>query len=245
MNKEIQRSIDEMNACLIMCMRCTRLVEFRQSVAASKRNSYKDQEYWGKPVPGFGDVNAELLIIGLAPGAHGSNRTGRVFTGDHSGKFLYGVLHEAGFSTKANSENRHDDLRLKNCYIIAAVRCVPPGNKPIREELENCSYYFDSEISFLKNVRVVVALGKIAFDAFIQHLRRQKTEIPKPAPKFKHGAMVKFNDGKILIASYHPSRQNTQTGKLTRGMFLDIFLTGKSLLEDSSPDLLDEPTHSS
>jgi uracil-DNA glycosylase family 4 len=238
MNKEIQRSINKMNSCLIKCTKCSRLVQFRRSVATSKRNSYKDHEYWGKPVPGFGDINAELLIIGLAPGAHGSNRTGRVFTGDHSGKFLYGVLYEAGFSTKPSSENRHDDLRLKNCYITAAVRCAPPGNKPTREELENCSYYFDLEISFLKNVRMIVALGKIAFDAFIQHLRRQKIEIPKLAPKFKHGAIIKFNNGQTLIASYHPSRQNTQTRKLTRRMFLDIFLTAKNLLEDSSEDLI-------
>jgi uracil-DNA glycosylase family 4 len=232
------KNMDEFNTCLIKCTKCPRLVEFRQSVATSKRNSYKDQEYWGKPVPGFGDINAELLIIGLAPGAHGSNRTGRVFTGDHSGKFLYGVLYEAGFSTKSSSKNRHDDLRLKNCYITAAVRCAPPGNKPTKEELENCSHFLDAEISFLRDVKAVVALGKIAFDAFIQHLRRQKIEIPKPAPKFKHGAIIKFNNGQTLIVSYHPSRQNTQTGKLTRGMFLDIFLIAKNLLEDSSADLI-------
>lgn len=230
--------LDEMNARLIRCTKCPRLVEFRQSIATSKRNSYKDHEYWGKPVPGFGDINAELLIIGLAPGAHGSNRTGRVFTGDHSGKLLYGVLYEAGFSTKPNSDNQYDDLRLKNCYITAAVRCAPPENKPTKEELENCSYFLDVEIGVLKNVRIVVALGKIAFDAFIQHLRRQKIEIPKPAPKFKHGAIVKFNNGQTLITSYHPSRQNTQTGKLTRGMFLDIFLIAKNLLEDGSADLI-------
>jgi uracil-DNA glycosylase family 4 len=228
-NKEMWRNINGMNKCLIKCSRCPRLAQFRQKVATTKRNSYKNQEYWGKPVPGFGDINGELLVIGLAPGAHGSNRTGRMFTGDHSGKFLYSVLYEAGFSDKPNSESRYDGLRLKNCYITAAIRCVPPENKPTKEELENCSYFFDAEIGFLKNVKVVVALGKIAFDASIRHLRRRNIRIPKP--KFKHGKVLKFDDGKILITSYHPSRQNTQTGKLTKKMFLDIFLVAKKLLK--------------
>ena len=204
------------------------MLNFQKKVATNKRNSYENQEYWGKPVLGFGDINAELLIIGLAPGAHGSNRTGRMFTGDHSGRFLYSVLYEAGFSDMPNSENRYDGLKLKNCYITAAARCVPPGNKPTKEELENCSYFFEAEIDFLKNIKVVIALGKIAFDAFIQHLKRQKIKTPKPKPKFKHGAIIKFNNGEILIASYHPSRQITQTGKLTKKMLLDIFLIAKS-----------------
>ena len=226
------KSIDEMNSCLVLCSRCPRLVEFRQKVAQEKRNSYINQEYWGKPVPGFGDYNAELLIIGLAPGAHGSNRTGRMFTGDHSGNFLYSTLYEAGFSSKPDSENRYDGLRLKNCYITAAARCVPPGNKPTKEELENCSYFLDVEIGFLEKIKVVVALGKIAFDAFINHLKRQEMRIQKPQPRFQHGTIMKLDNGKVLIPSYHPSRQNTQTGKLTRNMFLDIFLVAKRLLNE-------------
>jgi uracil-DNA glycosylase family 4 len=224
------KSLSEMNSHLIGCRMCPRLVEFREKVAAVKNGSYRDCEYWGKPVPGFGDPEAGVIVLGLAPGAHGSNRTGRMFTGDHSGRFLYSVLYEAGFSNQPFSIDAEDGLELSNCYITAALRCVPPGNKPTREELRNCSYFLDAEIGFLKNARVVVALGMIAFQAFLSYLRRLRVPIPKPAPRFGHGKVARVG-GFTLIASYHPSRQNTQTGKLSRDMLLRVFLLARDCLD--------------
>jgi len=213
----------QLNDEVIACTRCPRLVEYRQKIAREKRRAYRDCEYWGKPVPGFGDPNARVLIMGLAPGAHGSNRTGRPFTGDASGKFMYPVLYETGFANQPNATDRDDGLELKNLYITAAVRCAPPDNKPLPEELANCAPYLDRELEGLKNVKVVVALGKIGFDAYLNHLKRRGQLARKRPYVFQHRAKYEMADGRTLLASYHPSNQNTQTGKLTRQMFVQIF----------------------
>jgi uracil-DNA glycosylase len=224
-----------LNRDVISCTRCPRLVEYREHIAKIKRRAYLDHEYWGKPVPGFGDSNARVLIMGLAPGAHGSNRTGRPFTGDASGKFMYPVLYETGFANQPTATDRNDGLKLKDLYITAAVRCAPPANKPLPSELANCSSFLDRELAGLENVNVIVALGKIGFDAYLNYVKRRlahpsaksagewATPFTRNAYLFKHGAHYGMPDGKVLLASYHPSNQNTQTGKLTRQMFLEIF----------------------
>jgi uracil-DNA glycosylase len=215
--------LDELNREVIACERCPRLVVYRQMIAREKRRAYRDWEYWGRPVPGFGDPDARVLILGLAPGAHGSNRTGRPFTGDSSGKFMYPVLHEVGFANQSTADHRDDGLKLKDLYITAAARCAPPDNKPLPEELANCAPYLDRELEGLKNIQVLVALGKIGFDAYLNYLKRRGLMERRAAYPFAHGAKFTMPDGKILLASYHPSNQNTQTGKLTRPMFVKIF----------------------
>jgi uracil-DNA glycosylase len=215
--------LNNLNSEVIACTRCPRLVAYREQVAREKRRAYRDCDYWGKPVPGFGDPNARVVILGLAPGAHGSNRTGRPFTGDASGKFMYPVLHETGFANQSGATDRDDGLILKDLYITAAVRCAPPDNKPLPEELANCAPYLERELQGLKNARVLVALGKIAFDAYLNYLKRLGKLVSKSPYIFQHGANYKMPDGRILLASYHPSNQNTQTGKLTREMFVQIF----------------------
>jgi uracil-DNA glycosylase len=215
--------LDKLNQEVTSCDRCPRLVTYRETIAREKRRAYRDWEYWGKPVPGFGDPNARVLILGLAPGAHGSNRTGRPFTGDASGKFMYPVLHEAGFANQPNADRRDDGLKLKDLYITAAARCAPPDNKPLPSELANCSGYLDRELDGLQRVKVVVALGKIAFDAYLNYHKHRGLLKSRKDFIFSHGAKYKMPDGRILLASYHPSNQNTQTGKLTRPMFLRIF----------------------
>jgi uracil-DNA glycosylase family 4 len=212
-----------LNAELVACRRCPRLVEYREQIAREKRRAYRDCEYWGKPVPGFGDPEGRVLILGLAPGAHGSNRTGRPFTGDASGNFMYPVLHCTGFASQAEARNREDGLALHDAYITAAVRCAPPQNKPLPEEIANCATFLDREMALLKNVRVIVALGRIGFDAYLNYLKRQGVLKSKKEFVFGHGAEYELPDGRILLASYHPSNQNTQTGKLTREMFTEIF----------------------
>jgi uracil-DNA glycosylase family 4 len=212
-----------LNHEVISCTLCPRLVEYREKIAREKRRAYLDHEYWGKPVPGFGDPNARVLILGLAPGAHGSNRTGRPFTGDASGKFMYPVLYETGFANQPTATDHNDGLTLKDLYITAAVRCAPPDNKPLPQELANCAPYLDREMEGLKRLKVVVALGKIGFDAYLNYLQRRGLVTRKRDYLFQHGASYKMADGKTLLASYHPSNQNTQTGKLTRAMFLRIF----------------------
>ena len=225
-------SLKKIEQQVIACRRCPRLVEYRCRIAREKRRAYRDWEYWGKPVPGFGDPKARLLVIGLAPAAHGGNRTGRVFTGDSSGDLLYETLYQTGFSNQPQSVSRGDGLRLKGAYITAAARCAPPGNKPLPEEFRNCREYLEREIHLLNEVQVVVALGKIAFDAYLSILRDRGT-IPSRAPfRFAHGAVYKFPPPlPALIASYHPSRQNTQTGKLTRAMFLQVFQKARECAE--------------
>jgi uracil-DNA glycosylase family 4 len=212
-----------LNHEVIACTRCPRLVAYREEVARVKRRAYRECDYWGKPVPGFGDPDARVLIMGLAPGAHGSNRTGRPFTGDASGNFMYPVLHEMGFSSQPTATGRDDGLVLKDLYITAAVRCAPPDNKPLPQELAECSQFLDREIAGLEKVRAVVALGKIGFEAYLNYLKRKGVIAGKQGYLFKHGVSYRLPDGKVLLASYHPSNQNTQTGKLTRQMFLEIF----------------------
>ena len=213
----------QLNREIVACERCPRLRRYCQKIAREKRRAYRDWEYWGKPVPGFGDPQARVLLLGLAPGAHGSNRTGRMFTGDGSGYFLYPVLHEAGYASHAGGGHRGDGLKLRDAYITAAARCAPPAHKPTRRELANCAPFLDRELEGLKRVRVVVALGKIAFDAYLDHLKRRGLIASRSGFVFRHGAHYRLPDGKILLASYHPSQQNTNTGKLTREMFLKIF----------------------
>lgn len=216
-------SLVELNREVIACTRCPRLVEYRERIAREKRRAYRDCEYWGKPVPGFGDPAARVLVLGLAPGAHGSNRTGRPFTGDASGKFMYPILYEAGFSNQPNADARDDGLELRDLYITAAVRCAPPDNKPLPQELANCASFLDREMDGFKRVKVVVALGRIGFEAYLNYLKRLGLLPSKNPYPFGHGASYKMPDGKTLLASYHPSNQNTQTGKLTRPMFARIF----------------------
>jgi uracil-DNA glycosylase family 4 len=220
-----------LNREVIACTKCPRLVAYRERIAREKRRAYRDHDYWGKPVPGFGDPNAHVLVLGLAPGAHGSNRTGRPFTGDASGNFMYPVLYELGFASQPNAVNREDGLTLKNLYITAAARCAPPDNKPLPQELANCAPFLDREIEGLENLRVIVALGKIAFDAYLNYLKRNGQLKTRAGYDFAHAAEYKLQDGKTLLASYHPSNQNTQTGKLTRVMFLKIFKRAAELAD--------------
>ena len=221
--------LEHLNAELIACRRCKRLVTHCTKVAVEKRRAYRDWTYWGKPVPGFGDPNARVLLLGLAPGAHGSNRTGRMFTGDSSGNFLYPVLHATGFASQPVATRIDDGLRLKDAYITAAVRCAPPDNKPSPEEIANCAEYLDRELPQLKRVKVVVALGRIGFEAYLNHLKRRGHAISKKDYPFAHGAHYQMPDGRWLLASYHPSNQNTQTGKLTEKMFREIFVKARKL----------------
>ncbi len=213
----------QLNKEVVECNRCPRLVAFREKIAREKRRAYMDWEYWGRPVPGFGDPNARVLILGLAPGAHGSNRTGRPFTGDSSGNFMYPVLHRTGFANQPDAKHREDGLKLTDAYITAAVRCAPPQNKPTPQEIANCAPFLDRELDALNNVKVVVALGRIGFDAYLNYLKRKGQITTKASYVFAHGARYEMPDGRILLASYHPSNQNTNTGKLTEKMFTEIF----------------------
>lgn len=222
--KTMQESLQKIERQVIACARCPRLVAYRCQIAQQKRRAYREWEYWGKPVPGFGDPKARLLVIGLAPAAHGGNRTGRVFTGDSSGDLLYDTLYRTGFSNQPQSVSRNDGLRLQGAYITAAARCAPPGNKPLPEEFRNCREYLEREIDLLRGVKVVVALGKIAFETYLSILRDRGLIRSRTPYRFAHGAVYRFHPPlPSLIASYHPSRQNTQTGKLTRVMFLSVF----------------------
>ena len=215
--------LEDLNREVVSCTLCPRLVSFRQQVAREKRRAYREFEYWGRPVPGFGDPRARVIIIGLAPGAHGANRTGRLFTGDSSGNFLYPVLHETGFSSQPCARDRHDGLSLKDLYITAALRCVPPDNKPLAQELSNCAPYLTRELEAFTRAKVIVALGRIAFDTYLNYRKRSGKLKTKAGFVFQHGAEYALPDGRTLVASYHPSNQNTQTGKLTRAMFVAIF----------------------
>ncbi len=222
------RDLQNLQEQVIQCRRCPRLVEYREVVAKTKRRAYLDWEYWGRPVPSFGDPAARVLVIGLAPAAHGANRTGRMFTGDSSGNFLYRVLHRAGFASQPTSVSRDDGLRLKDLYITAAIRCCPPGNKPLPQEFANCRPYLERELDLLPNVAVVVTLGKLAHDTYLTILKSRGAISRRSAYPFRHGAVYKFGQGlPTLIASYHPSQQNTQTGKLLEPMFLRIFEAAK------------------
>lgn len=214
-----------LNREVVACTRCPRLVAYRQEVARVKRRAYLGWEYWGKPVPGFGDPHARVLVMGLAPGAHGSNRTGRPFTGDASGNFMYPVLYEVGFASQPTATDRNDGMKLKDLYITAAVRCAPPDNKPLPQEIRNCRGWLERELVLLPRIRVVAALGRIAFDDYLSLLRDQGHIKSRSGCVFAHGRVhdLGMHQPK-LISSYHPSQQNTQTGKLTLPMFREVFV---------------------
>jgi uracil-DNA glycosylase family 4 len=208
---------------IVACGKCPRLREHCREVAQTKRRAHRDQDYWGKPVPSFGDPDARILILGLAPGAHGANRTGRMFTGDKSGEFLYRALYETGFANQPESISRGDGLKLTGAYITASAHCAPPDNKPTPEELANCRPYLERELKLLKSLRVVVALGRIAFETYL-------TVIGERRSRFEFGHNVSHNLKPILLASYHPSQQNTSTGKLTAAMLRDVFENARSII---------------
>jgi uracil-DNA glycosylase family 4 len=217
--------LSALNNEIIACRKCPRLVAWREEVARTKRRAYQDHEYWGKPVPGFGDPKARVLVVGLAPGAHGSNRTGRQFTGDASGGFLYPALYRAGFANQPQSESRSDGLRLTDMYITASARCAPPGNKPSPDELNNCQSYLEREIELLRP-KVIVCLGRIAFERTLKIY-----SIRNSTWKFSHGACYQLPTANWMLCSYHPSQQNTLTGKLTVKMFDEIWSSVKELLK--------------
>jgi uracil-DNA glycosylase family 4 len=227
-------ALAKLNADIIRCTRCPRLVTYREAVARNKRRQYRDCSYWGKPIPGFGDPQARLYILGLAPAAHGGNRTGRIFTGDRSGDWLYEALHRFGFANQATSTHMNDGLTLADCYIGATVRCAPPANKPTLDEFTACRPFVLGELRELRRARVVVTLGKIAFDQYLKAIRELGSESPRPRPKFGHGRTCVLPSGVTLIGSYHPSQQNTFTGKLTRPMFHRIFFEAKRHLSTTS-----------
>jgi len=223
--------INDLNKEIVNCHRCPRLVAWREEVALKKRKAYQEWDYWGKPVTGFGDLKAHLLVVGLAPGAHGSNRTGRQFTGDGSGGFLYPALYRAGFASQPESTSREDGLTLHNIYITAAARCAPPGNKPTPTELNNCQPYLEREIELL-NPKVIVALGRIAFERILNIYFRKDLKVKRPTSiVFRHGAFYKLNNETWLLCSYHPSQQNTLTGKLTIRMFDGIWEKARELID--------------
>ena len=219
---------------IVSCERCPRLREYCQRIGREKRRAFRDVTYWARPVPGFGDSHARVLVLGLAPGAHGSNRTGRPFTGDASGKFMYPVLHETGFSSQPTATDPNDGLVLTGLYITAAARCAPPDNKPLPTELANCAPFLERELEGLKDLRVIVALGRIGFESYLNYLKRRKLIAGKRGYEFRHGAEYILPDGRVLLASYHPSNQNTQTGKLTKEMFQRIFKRARELADEST-----------
>jgi uracil-DNA glycosylase family 4 len=225
------QALEILNRKIVACHKCPRLVEYRARIAREKRRAYRDCDYWAKPVPGFGDPHARLLLIGLAPGAHGANRTGRVFTGDSSGVFLYKIMYEAGFASQPISVSREDGLTLIDAYISATVRCAPPDNKPLPDEIRNCRPYLERELELLKDVRVIVALGKLAFDGYLRILRDAGKSARRADFVFAHDREHNTGPGQpVLISSYHPSQQNTSTGKLTAEMFRAVFVRAKRLL---------------
>jgi uracil-DNA glycosylase family 4 len=221
--------LEELNARITACNLCPRLREHCMAVAEKKRRAYADAEYWGKPVPSFGDPQARVLFVGLAPGAHGSNRTGRPFTGDGSGDFLYPLLHKAGFASQPKATHRDDGMKLTGAWITSVVRCAPPGNKPLPEEIARCAPFLDAEIAALPSARVIVCLGKIGFDGVVSHLIRSGRIERRGELEFGHGVEYAIPGERWLLASYHPSLQNTNTGKLTAAMMLQVFLRARKL----------------
>jgi uracil-DNA glycosylase len=234
-NVHLPRALREVHSSIVSCERCPRLRSYCQRIAQEKKRAFRDDVYWGRPVPGFGDPNARVLIIGLAPAAHGANRTGRVFTGDGgggSGDFLMAALHKHGFASMPTSQRIDDGLRLIDAYIAAAVRCAPPDNKPTREEIVRCLDHLDAEVAQLPNVRVVVALGSIGLDAWLRLLKRRGAGV-SPRPRFGHGVVTRMGGAlPIVVTSYHPSRQNTNTGRLTARMMSDVFRKARRLFAD-------------
>jgi uracil-DNA glycosylase family 4 len=227
------RALTLLQQTIADCTRCPRLTTYRRAIATEKVKRFRDWEYWGRPVPGFGDARARLFVIGLAPAAHGGNRTGRVFTGDRSGDWLYEALHAFGFANQPTSIHRDDGLRLNDCYVAAAVRCAPPANKPTKEEFEMCRPYLLEEFQLLRRVTVIVALGKIAFDEYLRICQSMGIQLPSPRPKFSHGAEYTVQPNVTILGSYHPSQQNTFTGTLTRPMFHGVFHKARTLVDQS------------
>jgi uracil-DNA glycosylase len=231
-NYQISDRLSAVREAIVGCNECARLREYCQRIAIEKRRAFRDDVYWARPVPGFGDPAARLLIVGLAPAAHGANRTGRVFTGDGvggSGDFLMAALHRAGFANISTSRHPDDGLRLHDAYIASAVRCAPPDNKPTPEEIARCLPHLEAEVTALPGVRVVVTLGRIGHDAYLQLLKRRGV-VPKPRPAFAHGRVDRLPNGQTVIGCYHPSRQNTNTGKLTPAMMNQVFRTARRAL---------------
>lgn len=228
-NTEESNRFEELKREIITCRKCERLTAWREKVGMEKRRAFRDQEYWAKPVPGFGDENARVLLLGLAPGAHGSNRTGRMFTGDDSGRFLYAALHKAGFTNRPTASHLDDGLELRDVWITAVCRCAPPDNKPTPTEIENCRPFLLREYDLVNRIQGIVAFGKIAYDAALKLIRRnEKTN----TPKFGHAVFYPSSENQPwILASYHPSRQNTQTGRLTTAMFDAIWMEVRRLLE--------------
>jgi uracil-DNA glycosylase family 4 len=216
-------SLEAVTAEIVDCCKCPRLVAWREQVAAEKRASFRDEDYWGRPVPGFGDPRASLVVVGLAPAAHGGNRTGRVFTGDRSGDWLYGALYRAGYANQPTSVHADDGLSLKDAYVTAVVRCAPPDNKPTTVERDTCLHYLERELALQDRVRVIVVLGKFAYDAVARLFG------VRPRPRFGHGAEVALDDGRTIVCSFHPSQQNTFTGKLTEDMFDAVFQRARAI----------------
>jgi uracil-DNA glycosylase family 4 len=219
MNTEVE--LRKLQNMVIRCRKCPRLVAYLREVSNRKPKRYRDWDYWSKPLPSFGDPEARLLIVGLAPAANGGNRTGRMFTGDRSGEWLFGALYQFGFANQPNSSQKDDGFALSDCYITATIRCAPPKNRPLPEEIENCRPYFLKELDLLKKTKIIVPLGQIAFIQTLKSLRMQGLEIPPLA--FGHGKIYPLPNGQMMITTYHPSQQNTQTGKLTKPMFHKIF----------------------
>ena len=225
----LRADLNDINLRIVACRRCPRLVAYREQVARTKRRAYRDETYWGRPVPACGDPAARVLLVGLAPGAHGSNRTGRMFTGDGSADFLTPALHRAGFANQPASVHAADGLRLDDLYVVAVAHCAPPGNRPSPQEIARCRPYQQAHLRALPNLRVVIALGQIAFHGVLQALELQGLPLPSPRPQFAHGAEIPL-PGFTLLGSYHPSRQNTQTGRLTEPMFDGVFARARRLL---------------
>ena len=215
------RRIEELQKEVVQCRKCPRLVSYLQEVSQNKPRRYRDWDYWTSPLPSFGDPEGRLLNVGLAPAAHGGNRTGRMFTGDRSGEWLFGTLYQFGLANRPNSARRDDGFALKDCYITATLRCAPPKNRPLPEEIENCRPYFLEELDLLRKIKVVVPLGQIAFTQALKSLRISGIEIPPLT--FGHGRIYPLSNGQTIVTSYHPSQQNTQTGKLTKPMFHRVF----------------------
>jgi uracil-DNA glycosylase family 4 len=223
---------EQLNAEIVACTACPRLVQWREKVAREKRRAFRDWDYWGRPVPGFGDRQARLVLIGLAPAAHGANRTGRMFTGNGSGDTLTAALHRAGFANQPTSRQREDGLHLRDAFLTAVARCAPPKNKPTREEMDNCQEYLVRELALLSSSRVVLTLGRIAFDRYRRLLREQDAALPRLT--FQHGACYRLEPPlPALVVSYHPSRQNTQTGRLTEEMLDQVFAQIRRLLDET------------
>lgn len=220
--------LKDVRGALVACRLCPRLVAWRERVAREKRRAYRDEIYWGRPVPGFGDPRARVLLVGLAPGAHGANRTGRMFTGDGSGDFLFPALHRAGFASQPRSVHARDGLRLKNLFIVAVAHCAPPGNKPAPREIARCRPFFVRHLEVLRRVRVIVALGRMALDGTLAALEAKGLPTPSPRPAFAHGAECRVGPYG-LVCSYHPSRQNTQTGRLTAPMLDAVLRRARAL----------------